>query len=143
MPGEHNIQYSLLCDSDWLWLKYKVWMMAGHNDDAEYVDRVIASQSILTANSNESTSDTIKRRLSSDDESENVVPAKKEKSDSELTELLRAGLSQLQRDLTKTLDQKFESFQNKLKTAILATVEEEVSGVRKEFNDRIDGLSKK
>ena len=45
--------------------------------------------------------------------------------------------------MTKTLDQKFESFQNKLKTAILATVQEEVSGVRKEFNDRIDGLSKK
>ena len=117
--------------------------MAVNNDDAEYVDQVMASQSILNVKSDDRSSESRKRRLSSDDESENVLPAKKEKSDSDFADLLRAGLSQLQHDLSKTLDQKFDSFENKLKTAILATVQEEINGVRKEFNDRIDGLSKK
>ena len=48
----------------------------------------MASQSILTVNSNESTSDTIKRRLSSDDESENVVPARKGKKRNPTVSLL-------------------------------------------------------
>lgn len=123
--------------------------MAMNKDDAEYVEQVMASQSILHVKSNDSnegtssSSEARKRRFSSDDESENGVPAKKEKSDNEFAELLRAGFTQLQVDLTKTLDQKFESFEDKLRTAILSTVQEEIKGVRLEFNDRISGLSKK
>lgn len=139
--------------------------MAMNKEDAEYVDQVMASQSILKVQSNdqamasqsilqvrsidgsggtsEGTSETRKRRLSVDGESENGVPAKKEKCDSEFAELLRAGLTQLQHDLSKTLDQKFESFEDKLKKAILSTVQDEINGVRQEFNDRISGLTKK
>ena len=117
--------------------------MSLKTDDAEYVDQVMASQSILTVKSDDRSSDGRKRRHSTDDESENELPAKKEKSDSDFAELLRVGLSDLKQDLSNTLDQKFNSFENKLKTAILATVQEEIKGVRKEFNDRIDGLSKK
>ena len=59
--------------------------------------------------------------------SENGVPAKKEKPENEFAELLRFRLTQLQPDLSKTLDQKFESFEEN----------------RQEFNDPIIGLSKK
>lgn len=119
--------------------------MAGCCEDADYVDQVMASQSILQVDSTDIciSSDARKRRLSSDDESESGVPAKKEKPDLELAELMKIGFADLKEDMTNTLDKKFESFENKLKNAILATVQEEINNVRKEFNDRIDGLSRK
>ena len=82
--------------------------MAMVKDDAEYVGQVMASQSILHVKSNdyiEGTSNARKRRLSSDNESENGVPARKEKPDNEFAELLRVRLTQLQPDLSKTLDE--------------------------------------
>ena len=41
------------------------------------------------------------------------------------------------------ISEAFLQWLNIMKTAILATVQQEVNGVRKEYNDRIDGLSKK
>ena len=119
--------------------------MAGCSEDADYVDQVMASQSILQVDSTDIciSSDARKRRLSSDDESESGVPAKKEKSDLDLAELMKTSFTDLKEDMTNTLDKKFESFENKLKNTILATVQEKINNVRKEFNDRIDGLSRK
>ena len=56
--------------------------MAGCSEDADYVDQVMASQSILQVDSTDIciSSDAGKRRLSSDDESERGVPAKKGES---------------------------------------------------------------
>lgn len=56
--------------------------MAGCSEDADYVDQVMASQSILQVDSTDIciSSDARKRRLSSDDESESGVPAKKGES---------------------------------------------------------------
>ena len=56
---------------------------------------------------------------------------------------MSAGFADLKRDFTSTLDSKFKDFESRLKTAIMDTVREEIDSVRKEFNDRIDGLSKK
>ena len=53
------------------------------------------------------------------------------------------GLLTCKKNLTSTLDSKFNDFETRLKSAIMVTVKEEVESVRKEFNDRIDGLSKK
>lgn len=60
--------------------------MAGCCEDSDYVEQVMASQSILQVDSTDIciSSDARKRRLSSDDESESGVPAKKEKPDLEL-----------------------------------------------------------
>ena len=49
----------------------------------------------------------------------------------------------LKSNLSRTLDSKFTDFESRMKTAIMDAVKVEIDSVRKEFNDRIDGLSKK
>ena len=46
-------------------------------------------------------------------------------------------------DLTKTIDNRVDSLEEKLRTVMLAVVKEEVDKARQEFNTRIDGLASK
>ena len=46
-------------------------------------------------------------------------------------------------DLTKTIDNRVDSLEEKLRNVMLTVVKEEVDKARKEFNDRIDGMASK
>ena len=46
-------------------------------------------------------------------------------------------------DLTKTIDNRVDSLEKKLRNVMLTVVKEEVDKARKEFNDRIDGMASK
>ena len=43
--------------------------------------------------------------------------------------------------LTKTIDDRVDSLEEKLRNVMLTVVKEEVDKARKEFNDRIDGMA--
>ena len=51
--------------------------------------------------------------------------------------------SELSTELNQSLDSKFDALGAKIKTAVLEAVKEDIDAVRKEFNDRITGLSSK
>ena len=51
--------------------------------------------------------------------------------------------SDLSIELNQSLDSKFDAMGAKIKTAVLEAVKEDIDAVRKEFNERISGLSSK
>ena len=123
------------------------------SEDAEYVDTVMSSQPISTHVDLQNTPATPasgakprKRHLSVDS---GELPSKRgpaahvNRDDKDIFELMSAGFADLKSNLSSTLDSKFNDFESRMKTAIMDVVKVEIDSVRKEFNDRIDGLSKK
>ena len=125
------------------------------SDDAEYVNSVMSSQPITprmeeqNAPAPGTVTETRKRHLSPDSEDElpskrgPAAQASKDRDDKDIFELMSAGFADLKSNLSSTLDSKFTDFESRMKTAIMDAVKVEIDSVRKEFNDRIDGLSKK
>lgn len=133
-------------------------MACGTNNDAEFVENVMMSQSILKVIEEDigpvHETVTKKRAYSGDscDETQCEV-TKKPKQTNESSELMdlmkaqftsfRSDLQDMRLNLTSVIDDRFVSFEKKISDAVLKVVHEEIDNVKAEFNTRIDGLSNK
>ena len=129
-------------------------MATNVSSDAEFVENVMASQSLInpvpTSGEGKDECHTRKRALSGNDDSEAPKKLKSDEGMSDLLDLMkaqftsfRADFKDMRNEMTTTLESKFTSFESKLTGTVMKVVHEEIDSVKKDFNSRMDGLSNK
>ena len=121
-------------------------------------DTVSAAGSSKTESASGSADGTISRkRMLSNDDAESESDRNKKLKQQEQKEMsadvssdfaimmkwMKQEFDGVKSDLTKTIDNRVDSLEEKLRTVMLAVVKEEVDKARQEFNTRIDGLASK
>ena len=130
-------------------------MASNVSNDAEYVENVMMSQSLLkpvvsSVKEGDSDGSSRKRALSGDDDNEASKKLKPAEGISDLVDLMkaqftsfRADFQDMRNEMSSTLESKFTSFESKLTGTVMKVVHEEIDSVKKDFNSRMDGLSSK
>ena len=124
--------------------------ICNNTTDAEFVETVMSpSLTVKPATGTRDLQGTPRKRNLSNDSENGIESCKKLKpatagsEHQELLNLIKTELSSFKANFKDTIENKLESFEQRIKKTIESVVKDEIKVVRDEFNARIDGLSNK